>query len=889
MLGLVHREAAKLAPNEARNQQIGLLLVAFVLICAGCRERLDAEIHGYRAVLIDEGRRIAVFDPDRLPVIRVPGPKNAFDVEVGGENVSTRATYEEGANFLYVPATGAAGDVDLIVVAASGERARFEVRFTARPEDLSRIRPIAEARARGDFAEAMALAEEALEDGDPLVRVFASIERGRIAQRRGDQLEAARLWREGSEIARSAGVITEVSARLDAAAYAARAARRFAMAEELLELAEAAANHSGDLLNRFTVLTARAELASDLGDQRRALADHHEAAQIARRLGIDRLRWISGQALGNYLFRLGRFEEALAVYPDPEELRHIDADLRASFDVNIAWIEIRGIQAGVIEMGLASPRKRLERALPLLETQPYRFANALCTLARAELAAGELARAGALVEQAAERYPPIFTDDIHDCSFVEIEIDLASGRVEEADRALTALEQRLAKSAILDELALVPLWLRARIARARAQPDAVGRYFAAFDAAVALARQAPIQQDRAGFVQGRTTTVDELIDLLLERGDVAGAFSVADAARALVLSDLDAGVRLARLDGAARSEWSRLLEVYHSLRDEVSKLREGCEHLPSADVALCRSRLLDRRREVSAALDHAFELLDRRAPAPDVARVSTKEVARALHERSALLLVHGMKDRTRSFFIDAAGVRFERGPPPLERWVAGVEQLYVVGAWDPLEAGGALDAARVAVAMLPSARFLLEPKLTPKGRPLIAGDPNGDLPGARREAKSFGAGAVLLVGRAASRKSVLSSADGASFFHFAGHAKIVSESPWQSSLLVSDGTITLEDLLVARPKVGVAVLSACSSGGGATRGELGLPHAFLMSGARAVLATTRPLADAEAGPFLARFYQSRGPERPLEAFREAIAASQEASDLAWKAFRLFGR
>jgi CHAT domain-containing protein len=85
------------------------------------------------------------------------------------------------------------------------------------------------------------------------------------------------------------------------------------------------------------------------------------------------------------------------------------------------------------------------------------------------------------------------------------------------------------------------------------------------------------------------------------------------------------------------------------------------------------------------------------------------------------------------------------------------------------------------------------------------------------------------------------------------------------------------------------VLSACSSGVRATKGDLGLPHAFLLAGGRAVLATTVPLNDAEPSSFIARFYDHGGLERPVDAFREAIAASVTARDPSWRAFRLFGR
>jgi tetratricopeptide (TPR) repeat protein len=843
-------------------------------------------------VLRDGSEDVQVFDGEQAPVIRIPGPKRSFIVSVDGREARFRAVHQKGVTFLHVETSSFAfGDVEIEVEAPTGEQATFPVRFAPRPERLPDIEPIVKARTAGEFARAMALADEALRSEDRLVRVYAAIERGRIALRRGDHLEAVRLYREGAEIARKAGAITEVSARLDAAAYAALQARRFGLMKEIVDQSERAARESGDLYNRYTMLLMRAKLWSDLGDQRAAMIYNREAHRIIEHLGLERARLHSAEELATCLQRLGRFEEALATYPHPDAYPDVDPSQLARFEINLAWTEIRGIQAGALSMSIDSPRRRLERAIDLLEDahEPARLANALCTLARVELEAGDLPRAESLIHRASTTHPPIF-QMAHDCSFMTVEIHLAAGRTGEADRILSIIEQRMDETPPSDNLAAAPSSLRARIARARGRSDAVELHVAAFDVVAEMARRTPIQSGRGGFIAGKTTVVHDLIDLLLERGDTARAFSFADAANAMTISGLDAKVRLARLDDDARKEWAKRMERYHVLRDAVPRLRAECDRLPSAEIGRCIATLEDRRREVSSALDRVFELLDREAPAAALALVSPEEIMAALGDRAALLLVWGSGERRRSFLVDRDGVRHGNGAPELDAWIApSVERLYVVGPWDPIEESrdGAELAARVGVAMLPSARLLLGEPRNADGPTVVVGDPTGDLPGARREAERIGSPGLLLVGAEAKRRDVLEAIDGAALFHFAGHARITGRSPWDSALSLSDGRITLEDLLIARPRVGVAVLSACESG--TSRGEIGLPHAFLAAGARAVLATTRPLRDTEALPFLTRFYEHGGKQQPLEAFRAAIAASQKANDAAWHAFRLFGR
>jgi CHAT domain-containing protein len=102
-------------------------------------------------------------------------------------------------------------------------------------------------------------------------------------------------------------------------------------------------------------------------------------------------------------------------------------------------------------------------------------------------------------------------------------------------------------------------------------------------------------------------------------------------------------------------------------------------------------------------------------------------------------------------------------------------------------------------------------------------------------------------------------------FHYAGHATGPAAGAAFSALLLGDGArIDLGDLL-AMPRVPeVVVLSACEAGadaftaGGAAGSTVGLAHAFIASGARAVVAPTRAVGDSDARAFVSRLYAALG-------------------------------
>jgi hypothetical protein len=201
---------------------------------------------------------------------------------------------------------------------------------------------------------------------------------------------------------------------------------------------------------------------------------------------------------------------------------------------------------------------------------------------------------------------------------------------------------------------------------------------------------------------------------------------------------------------------------------------------------------------------------------------------------------------------------------------------------------------RSSISFLSHAGALLAETATTAGAPLVIADPDGTLPNAAQEGRWVAArlGVDPIVGRSATRGRVLSGLAGTKLFHFSGHGVLEPSRPWDAHLVLASGeTLSLEDLLVARPQVGLVVLSGCSTGARSelSRSErIGLPEAFSFGGARAVLATTGEIDDRAASSFVRRFYEAGGEGNAIEAWRIAARRSIAEHDETWKSFYVLG-
>jgi CHAT domain-containing protein len=175
-------------------------------------------------------------------------------------------------------------------------------------------------------------------------------------------------------------------------------------------------------------------------------------------------------------------------------------------------------------------------------------------------------------------------------------------------------------------------------------------------------------------------------------------------------------------------------------------------------------------------------------------------------------------------------------------------------------------------------------------RTALMGEDAPDLPSAAEEARAIAdpaRGDVLLLGAAADeralRRGLFEGARPFAVLHLACHGVLYSARPSLSALLlrpsgVDDGLLTVEEVSAWRFPLGppLVVLSACRSGQGVPvsgDGEEGLVRAFLLAGARHVVASLWSVPDRTTRDLMVAFHRIRRAEGlpPCECLRRAQA------------------
>jgi CHAT domain-containing protein len=156
---------------------------------------------------------------------------------------------------------------------------------------------------------------------------------------------------------------------------------------------------------------------------------------------------------------------------------------------------------------------------------------------------------------------------------------------------------------------------------------------------------------------------------------------------------------------------------------------------------------------------------------------------------------------------------------------------------------------------------------------VVVADPTGDLPAARVEAerviamlRARGGAPRLFSQREADLARVRPALEGASSFHFAGHASAGGHDGSLSALLFADGArLEVTDVLALEHPPNHVILSACE----ASRDErsevatLGLAQAFVVAGSSSVLAADTRVPDAVALAVGVAVHEHLGPESDL--------------------------
>jgi CHAT domain-containing protein len=581
----------------------------------------------------------------------------------------------------------------------------------------------------------------------------------------------------------------------------------------------------------------------DLGLARNAntAADWGTAARFAARasatfttLGESQRAAVAGAAEAIALERMGMVEpawqrrmEAVGVLSDPHRIAtilHSGALALAAADRSDEAIAVMDVAAQYESRAETQVAILMDRARCAERTGDAATAGRLLGVVRTKL--GELSPK---VREAREAHIDL--------------TDAVLRRAVDPLGAIAALDTSIAFYERVDHGIRLP---DAYLQRARAY-RAAGRTDAALADYRAALRGIGEQQEKAGreslsieFLDVAAQTIDETVDLLLERGEIAAAFTVVDRAHAMVTS----GYRLAGVpEGTAVLEYAVL---------------------PRSVVIFCVTR-----NGISAA----------RVPVP----------RGALEARIASFV---QKLQKREDVREAAASLYATLIAPVAHRIAGARELVIVPD-RPLNAlpfralrdgsGYLIETYVMHVAPSAMAEQNAWPEVRPALHAVVIADPRTELasplPLSRDEAKNVAAirGATIIEGKDATRARVSAAIASSAIVHYAGHADSDASS-YGALMLAPDGNdsglLSASEIarleLRARP---IVSLSACGTLRGQTTHVAGTPsvgRAFLDAGARAVVGTLWEIDDDVAAELFTRFHQRlRDGEVPAAALRTA--------------------
>lgn len=162
--------------------------------------------------------------------------------------------------------------------------------------------------------------------------------------------------------------------------------------------------------------------------------------------------------------------------------------------------------------------------------------------------------------------------------------------------------------------------------------------------------------------------------------------------------------------------------------------------------------------------------------------------------------------------------------------------------------------------------------------------------------KRSGAQARLLVGSNATRVNFLESVLSSHVLHLSTHSEFLERTPMESYInLAGKDYISAIDLLNQRIDLDLVVLGACNAASGEpTNGGdlLGLVLAFLIAGAKRVLAPVWPVYDAVTHLFMKKFYEElfnhHEPDKAVQLASEALRKKYSDDKTKWAPFVLIG-
>lgn len=480
---------------------------------------------------------------------------------------------------------------------------------------------------------------------------------------------------------------------------------------------------------------------------------------------------------------------------------------------------------------------------------------------------------------------------------------------------------------------------RGRIARAEGQSaKAVDLLRRAVDVIERQRSSIHTETAKIGFVGDKQAVYQELVSLLVERGEAADAFEYAERAKARALVDLLAGQKQLTDDSEEGKQLNAKVTQLARAETESLVLPDAKDN--GAD-SRTRGVVIGLKKELTAKTPELASLVT-------VTGTSTTEIQGLLAADEALVEYFRCGKDWYAFLVTSKDIAAEKlKAPGLSSLVSRFHQaisnrastdcrqhgqalygrlirplaerlkqkkLLIVphGALHYVPFAALHDEGKylidgMSLRMLPSASVLKFLKARKAGGALVLGNPDlgnpkFDLKHAQAEAAAIAktlAPAKLLVRRQATETFVKDRGRQFGTLHIAAHGTFDPDQPLNSALLLArdatnDGQLRVAELYTLRLNADLVTLSGCETAlGTVANGDdvVGFTRGLLYAGASSIVSSLWKVDDAATRDLMVAFYKGLSKHDKAEALRQAQLAirKRHPHPYYWAAFALTGR
>jgi tetratricopeptide (TPR) repeat protein len=855
---------------------------------------------------VERGPVCFVEETQRLTLVVASSSSGAAEIVAEDGSARTISTAVLGAGTRYI--VELSGKPTRLIVAKSGATYELSLRLPNEPLELQKARGM---RAAGDVRGAEAVLRNGLHALAPEPRGRRLALLARILIARGEREEGQRLLREALDSAEQLGRLSDAVEDALALAHGYMMYdRRFTSARELLLRADRLARDASGLeLTRVEYYAG--VLADATSDRGVALDRFRNARDAAVLFDIHPLAELVTHQLALTLANLGRVDEALPLLRAAVAVASDDlACNRATMKSDLVWLLRLAYPENPPAPIRDEAKRHLAAANALLKTactDPIRRLDAQLTEAEWALAVSDAEGARKAIESAAHYEK----DQRAGIGLWRLDVDgrqkLLSGNAKDA-RVAFAREAELAKLA----LDLESQW-RSHVGLGKAleglnrEEDAIRAYREAESALDRMLVKVPLGEGRDSFAGARDEAAKSLVALLIRVNRPTEAFGIARAARTRSIRAAAQVRRLSSLSPAERERWDGALGDYRRQRAELEADATNDWQLASDALAATRERRAHIDVKLKRSLNEAYQVLAHAAGKLELEAPGPGELLLAYFPtRSGFVGFAATSTETIAKelgTIDITTPRDRLAEQLLTPFASAIDSTTRVRilAYDRLRSIDlhALPFRGVPLSQTKTVEYALdlgtESVRSGKGALLVT-DPKADLPQAKAEGVALErilaaqTSVQHTTGESATRSRVLEGLGHVRWFHFAGHGVFAGVEGSESAIDLSDGRITVGDVL-ALPRVPeLLVLNACDAARSAERvapESYGLAQAFLVRGARGVIAPTRPVSDELARYLATELYaELRKDDDPAAALGRAsktISSRNPGTD--WAAFR----